>query len=122
MTCKPFSIAVACLMALFLTTSIVHAQEKITGPWLWMIAPTVPGQGGARSINVDSLAVASKGAVTELDVATNGANEGDRVGNFVWTLGQISPTGGDNINDCLKRIGLAAGNLDDHSAYALFVF
>ena len=122
MAWKLFSILVACLMALFVTTSIAHAQEKITGPWLWMIAPTVPGQGGARSINVDSLAVASNGAVTETDVATNGANEGDRIGNFVWTFGRISDTGGDNINQCLNRIGLAAGNMDDHSSYALFTF
>ena len=117
---KLFSIGLSCLMTLFVMTPIAYAQAKITGPWLWMIAPTAPGQGGANSINVDSLAVASGGAVTEADVAVNGANEGDRVGNFVWTLGQISATGSDNINDCINRIGLAAGNVDDHSSYALF--
>ncbi len=117
---KLFSIGLSCLMTLFVMTPIAHAQAKITGPWLWLIAPTAPGQGGANSINVDSLAVASGGAVTEADVAANGANEGDRVGNFVWTLGQISATGSDNINDCINRIGLAAGNVDDHSSYALF--
>ena len=117
---KLFLIGLSCLMTLFVMTPIAHAQAKITGPWLWMIAPTAPGQGGANSINVDSLAVASGGAVTEADVAANGANEGDRVGNFVWTLGQISATGSDNINDCINRIGLAAGNVDDHSSYALF--
>ena len=117
---KPFSIGLACLMTLFVITPIAHAQAKITGPWLWMIAPTALGQGGVDSINVDSLAVASGGTVTEADVAVNGANAGDRVGNFVWTLGQISATGSDNINDCINRIGLAAGNVDDHSSYALF--
>ena len=94
--------------------------EKITGPWLWMIAPTDRYQGGARSIDVDSLAAASKGVVTEADVAANGANPGDRVGDFVWTLGDISPTDSNNINECLNRIGLTAGDVDDHSAYALF--
>ena len=99
--------------------NIVDPPEKITGPWLWMIAPTDHNQGGAPSIDVDSLAAASKGAVTEAEVATNGANEGDRVGNFVWAFGDISPTEGD-INECLNRIGMTTGDIDDHSAYALF--
>lgn len=98
---------------------IVDPPEKITGPWLWMIVPTDNNQGGAPSIDVDSLAAVSYGAVTEAEVATNGAAEGDRVGNFVWTLGQISPTGGD-INECLNRIGMTTGDVNDHSAYALF--
>ena len=122
MTWKPFSIAIACLTMLFVMAHNTHAQDKITGPWLWMIAPTEPGRGGAASIDIDSLAVASNGAVTEADVAANGANEGGRVGNFRWTLGKIAATGSDNINDCLNRIGMAAGNVDDHSAYALFMF
>ena len=122
MTQKSSSIAIVCLLIFFVMTYGVHAQEKITGPWLWMIAPTEPGQGGANSINVDSLAVASNGAITEADVAVNGANEGDRVGNFRWTLGKIAATGSNNINDCLNRIGMAADNVDDHSAYALFTF
>ena len=98
---------------------IVDPPEKITGPWLWMIVPTDHNQGGAPSIDVDSLAAVSYGAVTEAEVATNGAAEGDRIGNFVWTLGQISPTEGD-INECLNRIGMTTGDVNDHSAYALF--
>ena len=99
---------------------IVDPPEKITGPWLWMIAPTDHNQGGAPSIDIDSLATVSRGAVTEADVAANGANEGDRVGNFVWTLGDISPTGSNNINDTVTEIGLGEGDINDHSAYALF--
>ena len=49
----------------------------------------------------------------------NGANIGDRVGNLVWTLGEIAATGGNNINDLVNRIGFAEGGVDDHSAYAL---
>ena len=119
---KLFSIGFICLIALFFIPHFAHAQEKITGPWLWMIAPTEPGQGGAASIDIDSLAVASNGAVTEADVAANGAREGDKVGNYAWTLGQISATGGDNINECLNRIGLTHGNVNNHSSYALFTF
>ena len=93
--------------------------EKITGPWLWMIAPTEAGQGGANSINVDSLAEVSNGAVTEMDVATNGASEGNAVGNLVWTIGEISPTGGNNVTNLINEIGLGRGDVDDHSSYAL---
>ena len=119
---RPFSTALVCLLTFFVMTHSVYAQEKITGPWLWMIAPTEPGQGGAASIDIDSLAVASGGAITEADVAANGAREGDRVGNFVWTLGKIPISGGDNINTCLKRIGMVDRNVDDHSSYALLTF
>jgi len=84
---------------------VVNAQEKITGPWLWMIAPTEWDKGGAASINIDSLAVASHGAVTEADVASNGASPGDTVGNHAWTLSEISPTGINNINEVIHQIG-----------------
>ena len=93
--------------------------KKITGPWLWVIAPTEPGQGGANSNNVDSLAAASDGTVTEADVAANGAKEGDAVGSYVWTLGKISETGGNNINDLINTIGMAQGDVNHHSCYAL---
>ena len=93
--------------------------NKITGPWLWMIAPTATGQGGRQSNNVDSLAAASGGDVTEAEVAANSAKEGEAVGNYVWTLGKIARTGGNNINDLINSIGMAQGDVDDHSSYAL---
>ena len=96
-----------------------RGPDKITGPWLWMIAPTAPGQGGAQSNNIDSLAAASNGHVAEAGVAANGAREGDTVGNYVWTLGTITATGRDNINDVINAIGMARGNVDHHSSYAL---
>ena len=98
---------------------VALGPPKITGPWLWMIAPTKASQGGARSNNVDSLAQASNGRVTEADVAANGAREGDAVGNYVWTLGEISATGGDNVNNLLNKIGLGKGDVNHHSSYAL---
>ena len=115
---KPFLIGLAYLMTLFVITPIAHAQAKITGPWLWMIAPTEPGRGGAHSTDIDSLAVASGGTVTEADIAANGANEGDTVGNYAWTFGEISPNTGD-INAVINQIGMAAGGLDNHTSYAL---
>ena len=98
-------------------------QDKITGPWLWMIAPTEMWQGGAASIDIDSLAVASDGAVTEMAVATNGVSEGDRVGDLTWTLGTINSTDTyssfGNVNYVVNEIGLGEGDLDDYSSYAL---
>ena len=58
-------------VALLLLTRHAGAQDTITGPWLWMIAPTAPGQGGAASTDVDSLKAASQGAVTETWIAKN---------------------------------------------------
>ena len=99
---------------------VADAQEQITGPWLWMIAPTEPGRGGAESIDVDSLAAASDGAITEAEVARNGATAGETVGNYAWTLGEISPTGLNNVNECINRISLSPNaDINDHSSYAL---
>lgn len=98
-------------------------QDKITGPWLWMIAPTEIGQGGAKSIDIDSLAVASHGTVTEMDVATNGVSKDDRVGNLTWTLRTIAGSAPqiyfDNINDLVNELGWDEGDIDDYTSYAL---
>ena len=116
---KLFTIGFACLIALFVMAQTADAQDKITGPWLWMIAPTEAGQGGAAATDVDSLAEASGGDVTEEMIANNGANEGDKVGDLEWTLGEISETGGNNVNDTVTDIGLGEGDVNDHSSYAL---
>ena len=116
---KLFTIGLACLIALFVMAQTADAQDKITGPWLWMIAATAANEGGANSTDVDSLAEASGGDVTEDDVAANGANEGDAVGDLVWTLGEITDTGGNNVNDLVNEIGLGEGDVNDHSSYAL---
>ena len=116
---KLFTIGFVCLIALFAMAQAVDAQDKITGPWLWMIAATESGQGGAAATDVDSLAEASGGDVTEEMIANNGANEGDKVGDLEWTLGEISETGGNNVNDTVTEIGLGEGDVNDHSSYAL---
>ena len=118
---KLFTIGLACLMTLFVmtVTHVADAQDKITGPWLWMIAPTAANEGGANSTDIDSLSEASGGDVTEDMIAANSADEGDAVGDLVWTLGEISETGGNNVNDLVNEIGLGEGDVNDHSSYAL---
>ena len=96
-------------------------KGRIVGPWLWMIAPS--GRGGTSSTDVDALAAVSNGTVTEADIAKNGANPGDSVGNYTWTSADIrnddSEYLGDNVTEIVNRLGWAAGNIDYHSSYAL---
>ncbi len=98
--------------------SFVGGARKIVGPWLWMIAST-GGRGGADAARsgIDFLAQTSGGAVTESKIATQGATAGNPVGNRVWTVGTLSPEGGDNINDMANATGLGSGDINDHVAY-----
>ena len=108
---------------------LIYQVDKITGPWLWTIAPTGPGQGGANSIDVDSLATVSKSVVTEGTVAIKGVKAGDVVGDYAWTRAKISDTSDNNVNDLVNRIGFLYGDnstttaddiyVRDHSSYAL---
>ena len=95
----------------------------ITGPWLWMIAPTPPGQGGAASIDVDSLAAASQGTITEASIAKNGATPGDRLGRLTWAPAEIRDVyfgyWSDNVTDVVRRLGWVNGDVNHHSSYAL---
>ena len=96
----------------------VPDRHNIRGPWLWMIAPTEQNQGGSPSTDIDSLAVASANTVNEERVSKYGANEGERVGDYTWTPGEVPPDG--NINTMLVNIGMTENtNLDDFTAYAL---
>ena len=101
--------------------AVIGVAGKITGPWLWMIAATEANQGGANSTDVDSLAEASGGEVTEDMVAANGASAGDAVGDLEWTVGEISETGGNNVNDLVNDLGLGEGDVNDHSVYGLII-
>ena len=114
---KLFAIGLIYLLVFLLTLHTADAQAPIRGPWLWMIAPTEPNRGGQASTNVDSLSAASGGRVTETNVATNGAQAGNIVGNYAWTPG-VLPNNGD-INAMLIDIGMTTNYLDDHSSYAL---
>ena len=71
---------------------------KITGPWLWILLP-----GERIDGSTDLLAKASKGAVTELEIATSGAIEGASIGDNEWTSRKIPSTGRNNIDAMLPR-------------------
>ena len=107
----------------------LYSLNKITGPWLWIMAPTATNRGGVESLEVDSLNAASGGVVTETNIAVNGAKQGDAIGDYVWTLGEITEQGSNNVNDLVNKIGLVDGgnpattaddmDINDHSSYAL---
>ena len=107
-------------MCLSVMTHIADAEEQILGPWLWMIAPTDANQGGQASTDIDSLDEASKGKVTEKMIAQNGAEEGDKVGDYEWTPGEL-PVSGD-INACVVSIGMTkVADFNDVTSYALII-
>ena len=96
----------------FINSAFPEAGPKIVGPWLWVIVP------GARLDNTDLLAKATKGAVTEVKVATFGATEGKSVGSSVWEVHTLSPTGGDNLNEMTDALGWGSGSaIYDHVVY-----
>ena len=78
----------------------LNAGPKIEGPWLWVFLPTTRHK---LNENVDLLAQASGGDVTELTISTAGATEGKAVGDAVWTLDILPPTGRDNLVDMMGR-------------------
>ncbi|MCG9129842.1 hypothetical protein JT359_19805 [Candidatus Poribacteria bacterium] len=117
---KFFILIVICLMSLSLMSLSANAQQKISGPWLWMIAPTDANQGGQASTDIDSLDEASDGDVTEEEVAKKGAKEGDEVGNYEWTLGTLANDG--DINALVVSKGMDKNaDLNDITSYALIV-
>ena len=85
---------------------------KIAGPWLWVVLP----QGNFLN-GTDLLAQASGGKVSELDVATHGAIQGDPVGKAVWTVHRIDPQHGNNMNNMANDLGIATGDINNHVAY-----
>ncbi len=74
---------------------------KIDASWLWVVLPYSQPSGGE-----DLLSKASGGTVTEVEVATHGAIEGQAVGDDVWTARRLAPTGWNNVD-------LMLGNRDD---------
>ena len=74
---------------------------KINASWLWVVLPYVQPSGSE-----DLLSKASGGTVTEVEVATHGAIEGQAVGDDVWTSRRLAPTGWNNVD-------LMLGNRDD---------
>ena len=115
---KTFARYFGLALGMTLAVTWAHAQTQLAGPYLWVLAPTEAGQGGANSIDLDQLAAATDGAVTEQGVADNGAQAGDAVGDYAW-FEALLPDNGD-INAMAVEAGATEnGALDHISSYAL---
>ena len=82
------------LLTIFNNPVFPIGGPKIEGPWLWVFLPST-----RRNLDMDLLAEASGGGVTELKIATQGATEGKAVGSEVWESDKLPPTGRDNLDD-----------------------
>ena len=73
---------------------------KIEDGWVWLVVPATDEYGGSDAARSgrDFLSEASGGAVTEANVAINGARAGTRVGASVWTTAALTATDSDNLN------------------------
>ena len=91
---------------------LLQGGPKITGPWLWYL--TQAQFDPFRT--TDLLARASRGDVTEREIATNGAVEGEAVGDSVWISHKISADH-DNINRLLRGLGMLEDGNRDHVVY-----
>ena len=67
----------------------------IEGPWLWVVLRNTSPS------TKDLLSEASGGAVTEIEIATHGAIEGQPLGDDVWTFRSLPPTGWNNVEKML---------------------
>ncbi len=92
----------------------LRGGPKISGPWLWILFPET-SYNDFR--NKDLLAGASKGAVTEQEIATNGAKAGTSVGDHIWGAQNIAPGQGNNITQTLATLGTPAAHNKENVVY-----
>ena len=115
---------VCCALGFFIAAQLATALDKIEGPWMWIITESDAGQGGALATDIDGIDEATKGKLTEEDVAKEGITDKILKVKFPdkleWTEGEIAPVGGNNINDMLNKIKLGpGGDINDYCSYAV---
>lgn len=101
----------------FVNSTFPEAGPKIVGPWLWAIV-----SGGGVS-DTDLIAKVTKGAATEVKIATFGATEDKVIGGGKWKAHNLAPTGGDNLNEMTDALGWGSGSeIYDHVVYGSLTF
>jgi len=89
---------------LVITTTAMSAPDKITKGWLWMAVPTGGGGQCGKDATGDDWLKKVDDNVTEVQIAKNGAQAGDKVGDKVWTKGDIIGNM-NNVDKTMKAIG-----------------
>lgn len=121
---RRFWVYACCALVFFIAVQFASALDKIEGPWMWIITESEAGQGGALATDIDGIDEATKGKLTEEDVAKQGITDEILKVKFPdkleWTEGEIAPVGGNNINDMLIKIKLGpGGDVNDYCSYAV---
>ena len=111
-----------CIVLFGLQAEYVMAIDKITGPWYWIMVKT-SSPGGAAVTDEDWIKDGTGGKLTEDKLAKDGITKKIMSVKFKnklkWKEGEITPTGGNNVNDVLVKIKHAVGDVDDHCSYAV---
>ncbi|MAE18630.1 hypothetical protein CMK12_06830 [Candidatus Poribacteria bacterium] len=124
---KIISLSQFFLVILFLllasSVSLTQAQDKIEGPWYWMIVETAKKGGGAAVTNDDWIEEVTGGKLTEKTVAKGGITKQvlsvKNKNKLKWTKGKIAPAGGNNVNDAVLKMKLGVGDLNNWCSYAV---
>ena len=91
-------------------------DPSIEGPWLWLVLPDT-----TRNINTDTLSRTSRNTISEIDIATHGAIEGNPVEERVWTAHKLLPSDNDNrsatILEQTTQNTVIYGTISLHSPY-----
>ena len=98
---------------------------KIEKPLLWVTVPSEKDLWGFPKLvasQKDLLSAASNNLVTEIEISTNGATEGESVGNNVWRGGELNGEAVDNINTMLRDNGINPPNIPDYAIYLCYTF
>ncbi len=119
-----FMFLAVCAIGFLLIAQFATALDKIEGPWMWIITESPVGGGGAAVTDDDGIKDATKGKLTEEDVAEQGLTKKILNVKFPdklkWTEGEIAAVGGNNINDMLIKIKLGpGGDVNDYCSYAV---
>ncbi|RKU21170.1 hypothetical protein C6503_04860 [Candidatus Poribacteria bacterium] len=98
---------------------------KIEKPLLWVTVPAEKDPWGFPKLvasQKDLLSAASNNLVTEIEISTNGATEGESVGNNVWRGGELNGEALGNINTMLRDNGINPPNIPDYAIYLCYTF
>ena len=93
---------------------------QIEDGWVWLILPATNVNHGSDAAHSgrDFLNEVSGGAVTEADVAVNGATAETQVGNSVWTPAPLTAADPDNLNAIVNDYNLET-DIDDLVVYGV---